>query len=48
MNPQIPGHEPDTHDMSTETLTDPTSPHPGPGDHDLAEEDEAAKLGDFA
>ena len=48
MNPKTPGHEPDLHDMSTDMMTDPTSLRPKPSDAGLDEEDEAAKLGDFA
>jgi hypothetical protein len=48
MNPHIPGHEPDAHDMKTGLMTDPTRPASGSGDPDVGDDDELNKLGDFA
>lgn len=45
---RIPGNEPDAHDMSTEPGIAGDAPNPQPGDAELATEEEAARLGDFA
>ena len=48
MNPKIPGNEPDSDDMSFDAMVDPVTPSHTTDDPGLLEEDEAAKLGDFA
>jgi len=46
--PRIPGNEPDSNDMSQEPGIAGEAMNPQPVDPGLSEEDEAAKLGDFA
>jgi hypothetical protein len=46
--PRVPGNEPDSNDMSQEPSIAGEAVNPQPAAPDLSEEDQAAKLGDFA